>query len=120
MPTNWENIKKTVKDELSETATSAKKYFRIGKVKLDLMNMNNSLNDAFREMGVEVYNQINEEIKGDIRHNTKVKSLVDKVNQLKQFIKDKEMKIEVINKESVPSTHTVKVADKPLGAKTKK
>jgi hypothetical protein len=62
------------------------------------MKIHNSLNDTFREMGIEVYNQIAEEIKGDIRHNPKVKSLIEKVNELKQSIKDDELKIEGIKK----------------------
>lgn len=120
MPSNWENIKKTVKGELSDAAATTKKYFKIGKVKFDKMNINNSLNDTFRELGIEVYNQITEEIKGDIRHNPKVKSLIKKVNQLKQFIKDEELDIEVIKKGSVPQTGKDKKADNPSKVKSKK
>jgi anti-sigma28 factor (negative regulator of flagellin synthesis) len=98
MPSNWENIQKTVKGELSNAAAATKKYFKIGKVKLDAMSINNSLNDRFRELGIEVYNQITEEIKGDIRHNPKVKSLIEKVNELKKSIKDGELEIEEIKK----------------------
>ena len=98
MPSNWEKIKKTVKGEMHDAAATGNKYLKIGKVKLDVMNIHNSMNDTFREMGIEVYNQITEEIKGDIRHNPKVKSLIEKVNQLKQSIKDDELKIEGIKK----------------------
>src|SRR4030043_529527 len=113
MPSNWENIKKTVKGELSNAARTTRKYFKIGKVRLDKMNSNNSLNDAFRELGIEVYNQITEEIKGDIRHNPKVKSLTEKINRLKQTIKDEELEIEGIKKRSVPQTRTDKDANNP-------
>ena len=34
MPSNWEKIKKTVKRELSDAATTTKKYSKIGKVTL--------------------------------------------------------------------------------------
>ena len=105
MPSNWENIKKNVKDELSDVADTTKKYLKIGKGKLDMMNINNSLNDTFRELGIEVYNLISEE-KRDIQHKPKVKSLIAKVNQLKQSIKDEELEIEVIKKGSVPQTKT--------------
>jgi hypothetical protein len=98
MPSNWENIQKTVKGKLSGAADTTKKYIKIGKIKLDMMKINNSLNDTFRELGIEVYNQITDEIKGDIRHNPKVKSLIEKVNQLKQSIKDDESKIKGIKK----------------------
>jgi hypothetical protein len=120
MPSNWENIKNTVKGELSDAATTTKKYFKIGKGKLDMMNINNSLNDTFRELGIEVHNQITEEIKGDIRHNPKVKNLIEKVNQLKQSIKDEELEIEGIKKGSVPKTKTEKEPDKAPNVKAKK
>ena len=120
MPSNWENVKKTVKGELSDAAATTKKYFKIGKVKLDMMNSNNSLNDTFQELGIEVYNQITKEIKGDIRQNPKVKSLVEKVNQLKQFIKDEELEIEVIKKGSVPQTKTDEATDNPPDVRAKK
>jgi len=120
MPSNWEKIKKAVKGELSDAATTTNKYLKIGKGKFDKMNMNNSLNDTFREIGIEVYNQITEEIKGDIRHSQKVKSLIEKVNQLKLFIKDEELKIEVIKKGFVPQTKTDEDTDNPPNVKAKK
>src|SRR3972149_3093473 len=120
MPSNWENIQKTVKDELSDAAATTRKYFKIGKGKLDMMKINNSLNDTFRELGIKVYNQITEEIKGDIRQNPEVKNLIEKVNQLKQLIKDEELEIEVIKKGSVPQTGKDKKADNPSKVKSKK
>jgi hypothetical protein len=98
MSSNWEKIKKTMKGELQNAATAGNKYLKIGKVKLDVMNIHNSLNDTFREMGIELYNQITGDIKGDIRQNSKVKSLIEKVNELKQSLKDDELKIEGIKK----------------------
>ena len=120
MPSNWENIKKTVKGELSDAAVTTKKYFEIGKVKLDEMHIKNSLDNTFQELGIEVYNQITEETKGDIRHNPKVKSLIGKINQLKQLIKDRELEIDVIKKGSVPQTKTGKAKNKLPAVKVKK
>ena len=120
MPSNWDNIKKTVKGELSDAAATTKKYVKIGKVKLDMADTNNALNGTFRELGIEVYNQITEETKGDIRDNPKVKSLIEEVNQLKQFIKDEELNIEGIKKGSVPQTKTDEDTDNPPGIKAKK
>jgi len=98
MPPNWEKIKKTVKGELSDTAATTRKYFKIGKGKLDIMNINNSLNETFRELGVEVDNQIRKETKEDIRQNPKVISLIEKIKKLKQDIKNDKLEIEMIKK----------------------
>ncbi|MDW7681071.1 MAG: hypothetical protein SCK70_10935 [bacterium] len=120
MSMNWENIKKTVKGELSDAAATTRKYFKIGKGKMDVRKINNSLNDTVRELGIEVYNQITEEIKGDIRHNPKVKSLIEKVNQLKQSIKDEELEIEAIKKGPVPQTKTDEDTDTHSAVTAKK
>jgi len=106
MPSNWENIQKTMKTELSEAATMAKKYLKIGKVKLNMMEINNSMNDTYRELGVKVYDQITDDTKEDIRLNPKVKSLIAKINQLKQSINDEELEIKVIKKGPPAQTKT--------------
>ena len=113
MPSNWENIKNTVKDEFSEAVTSTKKYYKIGKGKLDIRKINDSLNDSFSELGNKVYNCIDEDKKEDIRHNPEVKSLIEKINQLKQLIKEEELEIEVMKKGSVPQTKAEEATDNP-------
>lgn len=95
MARNWENIKKTARG------------------KLDMVDRTNSLNDTFRDLGIEVHSQITEEAKGDVRYNPKVKSLIDKADRLKQSIKDEEMEIEGIKKKSVPKTKTDEDAESP-------
>ena len=106
MPSNWDKFKKTVKGKLSDTAAMTRKYYKIGKGKLDMRKINSSLNDTFRDLGIEVDNQISEEIKGDIRHNPKVKSLIEKIKQLKQFLEDEKLEIETIKHGSVLQTGT--------------
>ena len=96
MSSKWDNIKNTVKDELSDAVTTTKKYYKIGQGKLDIRNINNSLDDTFQELGIKLYNQITEDIKGDIRHNPEVKSLIEKINQLKQNVKEEELEIKEI------------------------
>ncbi|MBN1552082.1 hypothetical protein JW979_11455 [bacterium] len=102
MPSNWEKIQNKVKDELSDAAATIKKYFKIGKGKMDVRSINHLLNDTFQELGIEVCNQITTEKNGDIRQNPKVKSLIEKINQLKQSIKDEELEIKEIRKGAVP------------------
>ena len=106
MPSNWENIKNTVKGELSSAAATTKKYARIGKAKFGKLNIRKSMNNTFQELGVEVYNQISDGTKGDISKSKKVKNRIAKVNQLKQFIEDKDLEIETIKQGSVPQTGT--------------
>jgi hypothetical protein len=76
MTTNWEKIKTTVKNELSDAAATTRKYFKIGKNKLEIMDINKSLNHTYQELGIEVDKLINEGTKNNIRHNPKVINLI--------------------------------------------
>jgi len=96
MSTNWNKIKKTVKGGMENAMAAGNKYLKIGKVRMDVMNIRNSLNETFKEMGIELYNQATGETKGDIRNNPRMKSLIEKVNKLKQSLKEDELKIEGI------------------------
>lgn len=118
MRINWGKIKKTVKGELSDAADTTKKYFKIGKVQLAMISSNDSLNSTFRELGIEVYNQITEEIKGDIRHNPKVKSLIEKANHLYESIKDEKLEIKALKEGSQAQMKTDEDASAVIAGKT--
>jgi hypothetical protein len=121
MPSMWEDLKKTVKEGLSTAAAKTEEFTKIGKAKLDMMNLNKSLNGALQDLGLEVYTQITEGSKVQPSQNPKVKDFIEKINQFKQSIKDKEAEIEAIKKgsgaqpaedgdpsESAPDTKTKK------------
>lgn len=120
MPSKWENFKKNVKAELSDTAATTRKYYKIGKIKLDIIKINNSLSDTYRELGIEVANLISTDVKGDIRQNPKVKSLIKTVNHLKQLAKDSELEIKAIKNESVAQIKKIENKANPPVVKTKK
>ncbi|MBN2202090.1 hypothetical protein JW777_09075 [bacterium] len=94
MSLRWDKIKKSIKGELSDAAATTNKYMKIGKVKLDMANSTHSLNDVFKEIGMEVYGELANHQYGDIRKNVKIKNLIEKVDQLKQSIKEEAEKID--------------------------
>lgn len=98
MSTNWNKIKKTIKGELSDAAATTNKYMKIGKVKLDMANSTHSLSEVFKEIGMEVYGEMANGQNGDIRKNLKIKSLIEKVDQHKQSIKEEAEKIDTLKK----------------------
>ena len=98
MPSMWEDLKKTVKGGLSTAAAKTEEYTKIGKAKLDIMNLNKSLNGTLQDLGLEAHAQITGGAKGLNSQNPKVKELIEKINQFKQSIKDKEAEIEAIKK----------------------
>jgi len=116
MPSMWEDLKKTVKEGLTTAAAKTEEYTKIGKAKLDMMNLNKSLNGALQDLGLEVY----EGAKVQPAQNPKVKGFVEKINQLKQSIKDKEAEIETIKKGSAAQTADDEGSENAPEAKTKK
>jgi hypothetical protein len=103
MPFNWEDLKKTVKDGLSTAAAKTEEYTKLGKGKLDLMSLNKGLNNAFQELGVEVFTQLTEGGKGSVPQNPKVKELIERILQAKKAVADKEKEIEAIRKGPAPA-----------------
>jgi hypothetical protein len=121
MLSNWENIKKTVKKELSDAAAAIWKYLKIRKSRLDRLNTNKSLNKTYRELGIETDKQINDDTKKDIRNNPKVINMINKIKVFKQDIIDNKLKIQIIRKGSVLQTKMDEVIDhRPVARKKKK
>lgn len=98
MSLHWDKIKKSIKGELSDAAATTNKYMKIGKVKLDMANSTHSLNEVFKEIGMEVYGELANDQNGDIRKNLKIKSLIEKVDQHKQSIQEEADKIDSLKK----------------------
>lgn len=100
----WDDLKKSVKDGLSVAAAKTEEYTRIGKAKLDLMNLNKSLNAAYHDLGVTVYQQASESQKKTAPQDPKVKDHVGRIEKLLQDVRDKEKEIEEIRKGSAASS----------------
>lgn len=94
MSLHWDKIKKSIKGELSGAAATTKQYMKIGKVKLDMANSTHSLNEVFKEIGMEVYGELANHQYGDIRKNLKIKNLIEKVDHHRKSIKEEGEKID--------------------------
>lgn len=96
----WDDLKKSVKDGLSVAAAKTEELTKIGKAKLDLMNLNKSLNAEYHDLGVTVYQQAIEPSKKTATQDPKVKDHVGRIEKLLQDVRDKEKEIEEIRKGS--------------------
>ncbi len=103
MTTIWDDLKKSVKDGLSVAAAKTEEYTKIGKAKLDLMNLNKSLNAAYHDLGVTVFEQASESSKKTAPQDPKVKDHVGRIEKFLQDIQDKEKEIEEIRRVSAAS-----------------
>ena len=114
MASIWDDLKKTVKEGFSVAAAKTEEYTKIGRAKLDLMNLNKSLNRTFQDLGVEVHAQITEGAQGPIIQNMKVKGLVEKIDKFRQSIREKELEIEAIRKSGAQEAEGGKDEDAPV------
>jgi hypothetical protein len=100
MPTLWEDIKKTIKDGISVAAEKTEEYTKIGKLKVDILNINRSIDKEYKVLGEETFKHISSGKKTDIAENEKTKKIVTKIKGLQKSLKDKEKEIEVIKQEA--------------------
>ena len=106
----WEDIKKTVMDGVSVAAEKTEEYTKIGKVKVEILNINRNIDKVFTDLGREVFHLISKGKKAEISKSNRVNELVNKIKDLKASLKEKESEIEAVkreaasNKEEEPKT----------------
>ena len=106
--TLWEDIKKTVKEGVSVAAEKTEEYTKIGKVKVDVLNIKRNIEKLHEDLGKEVYRSISTGKKADLASNEKVAGLVKKLDDQNEMLKKKEKEIEKIKKEAEKKTQTRK------------
>jgi len=127
--TLWEDIKRTVKQGVSVAAEKTEEYTKIGKIKVDILNINRTIDKTYTEMGKEVFGFIDKGKTAEIGNSDKIKKLVAKVKEQKVQLKKKEAEIEAIKKEAEKEKETEKppapkkpsaTAKKPAAGSAKK
>ena len=98
--TLWEDIKRTVKQGVSVAAEKTEEYTKIGKIKVEILNVNRTIDKTYAEIGKEVFGLIDKGKKAEVVESEKVKKLVSKVKEQKALLKKKEAEIEAIKKEA--------------------
>lgn len=122
----WEDIKKTVKEGVSVAAEKTEEYTKIGKLKVEILNMKRNIDKTFTELGRETYTLLKGSKKGDLAKNEKLKNLLTRIDEQKAALKGKEAAIEALradesNKSDEPAVNsTPQMTEEPSTKKTKK
>ena len=98
MNTQWEDVKKGVREGLSTAAEKVELMARIGKVKLDISTIKRNIGKAEKQLGRYVYDLVTIG-KSKIAEDEKVKGLVEKISILEGDLKEKQALLEQINQE---------------------
>ncbi len=109
--TIWEDIKKSVKQGFTVAAEKTEEYTKIGKLKVDILNVNRSLDKAFTELGREIYELAKSGKKIDVTKNEKIQGGIAKIDEQKDVLKAKEAEIETIKQEAAHEEKVVVESD---------
>jgi hypothetical protein len=111
MGTFWQDVKSSVKKGVSTAADKTEEYGKIGKVKLDIMNLNKQLDKTFKDLGEKAYETLKAKSKANLADDSAVKDMVAKIDELKKNVIDKEAEIEKIKAEADTKKETKGKAD---------
>jgi hypothetical protein len=100
MPSLWDDIKKTVQEGVAVAAEKTDELRKIGKVKVDIINLNRSLDKSYKDLGMAVHEHLSSGKKTAVNQVPKIKELAGAIDGLVESLKQKETEIEQIKQEA--------------------
>ncbi|MBU1153845.1 hypothetical protein KKB84_07780 [bacterium] len=101
MVTLWEKVKKcladgveVLKEGTSIVAEKSSELAKIGKIKVEIINLNRKINNCFNEIGGRFYHLKIEDKQEEINNDNKINELVEEIKKIEEKVKDKEEQID--------------------------
>ena len=112
----WEELKKTLKDGVSVAAEKTEEYTKIGRIRVDILNSTRTMDKTFKALGREVYTLVSDGKKVDTVKDESICYFIEKINDLKATIREKELLIESIRDEAKEKADSAeaKVEEEPM------
>jgi len=96
MSSLWDDIAKTIREGVDTVVEKTEEYTRIGRIKVDILNIKRNVEKNFTELGGKVYHLIVEENKTQIATNKEVKEIVECVKLLEKELEEKNKELEKV------------------------
>jgi hypothetical protein len=96
----WDDIKKTVKAGFSVAADKTEEIAKIGRVKVEVLNLKKNINQAYEDLGREVHQSHGKEKSSPLAKDNRVKELFNKIEGYQKTLEEKETEIEMIKKDA--------------------
>ncbi len=114
----WDDIAKTIREGVDSVVEKTEELTKIGKTKVDIMNIKRNVEKNFSELGGKVYHLIIEEKKTQITSDKDVKEIIDCIKILEKELQDKNVELKNIKskdkvKKEADSAPAPKPAAKP-------
>jgi len=94
MSTLWDDIAKTIREGVDTVVGKTEELTKIGKTKVEIINIKRNIEKNFAELGGKVYQLIVEEKQTKIASNVDVKNLIDLVKSLEKELKAKQEELD--------------------------
>jgi len=94
MSTLWDDIAKTIREGVDSVVEKTEELTKIGKAKVEIINIKRNIEKHFAELGGKVYQLIVEEKQTKIASNTDVKNIINLVKELEKELKAKEAELQ--------------------------
>ena len=92
----WNRVKKSLRDVGQVAAEKTEEGIKVGRRKIEIVNINRKLDRTFSELGGRVFHLLEEEKKGEVAGDTEVQELISKIKELEKSLESVEKEIERI------------------------
>ncbi len=94
MSTLMDDIAKTIREGVDTVVEKTEELTKMGKIKVDIINVKRNVEKNFAELGGKVYHLIVEEDTNQIASNNEVKDLLEKIKVLEVKLDEKNTEME--------------------------
>lgn len=116
----WDDIAKTIRDGVGTVVEKTEELTKIGKIKVDILNIKRNVDKNFSELGGRVYHLIVEDNKTQISGDKEVKEIIECVKILENELNEKKSELRNIkNKEQVQNESDSPAEASKANTKTK-
>ncbi len=94
----WEDIQKTIREGVTTIAEKTEELTKIGRAKVEILNIKRQIERQFTELGGKVYNLIAEEGSARVASNPEVKEVIAEIQRLEKQLEVKRKEIEDLSR----------------------
>lgn len=92
----WDDIARTIREGVDTVVEKTEELTKIGKIKVDIINIKRNVEKNFSELGGKVYHLIVEESKTKVAAQKEVKEIIECVKILEQELQEKNLELKKI------------------------
>ena len=100
MSSLWEDITRTIREGVDTVVEKTEELTKIGRIKVDIINIKRNIEKNFAEMGGKTYHLIVEEKKNQISKDKEIMELVECVKLLEKELEEKKQELEKVKRKS--------------------